>query len=65
MYQFLENLRLDLEDMQSLLLEVAGVGLGFRVVISRVISPLIWIISTVTLLITTHEPLGGWELQEA
>ena len=35
--------------------------LGFRVVISGVISPLIWIISIVTLLITplitTHEPL--------
>ena len=29
-YQFLENLRLDLEDMQSLLLEVAG-KYGYRV----------------------------------
>ena len=35
-------------------------GLGLRVVISGVISPLIWVISIVTLLITlliaTHEP---------
>ena len=30
--------------------------LGFRVVISGVIGPLTWVITIVTLLITTHEP---------
>ena len=30
--------------------------LGFRVVISEVINPIIWVITIVTLLITNHEP---------
>ena len=59
----------DSSDQVGCVLEVLGWGLGFKhrgllggswVVISGVVSPLVWVISIVTLhitlLITTHEP---------